>query len=195
MTQPNAGREAREQAKAYKSVFAPTPLVLDDRTVIEVPPHPNLRMLDDDAQAALEKLEFELESYDRYPEVYIPEQKGKDRNGDEISLPAQIVPGAVRLPYRKTNADGVAELLDPPYSVQVAKIALGDDYEKLRAGKVNGKRGSAADVWRIWNEQNYNVTDRVDADPKSDAGADDLAVVPAPDGERPVEVPSRSADS
>lgn len=195
MTQPNAGREAREQAKAYKSPFAPTPLKLDDGTVIEVPPHPNLRTLDDDAQAALEKLEFELESYDRYPEVYIPEQKGKDRNGDEIALPAQIVPGAVKMPYRKTNDDGVADLLDPPYSVQVAQLALGDeDYAKLRAGKVKGKRGSAAHVWRIWNEQSAGIADRRDADPKSDGGADDLAAVPTPDSERPVAVPS-PADS
>lgn len=193
-TNPNAGRQAREQAAAYDSVFAPRILTLDDGTEIAIPPHPNMRMLDDDAQAALERLEFELESYDRHPEVYIPEQKAKDRNGDEITLPAETKPGAVKLPYRKTNPQtGEPELLDPPYTVQVAQIALGaGDYAKLRAGKIGGRRGCAADVWRVWNNQGLDIARRQDDDSKSDDGPDVLEDVAAPDSERPVEVPSPS---
>lgn len=193
MTQPtNVGRQAREQATAYTSIFAPRELVLDDGTVIEIPPHPNLRMLDDDAQAALERLEFELESYDRHPDIYVPEQKSKDRNGDEIILPAETKPGAVKIPYRKTDpATGEAKLLDPPYTVQVAKIALGEAaYKKLRAGKVNGRRGSAADVWRIWNNQGLDLAEREASDSKSDVGVGVLEDVAAPDRVGPEPVPS-----
>lgn len=186
MTQPitTNSRDAREQAKAYNSIFAPRQLTLDDGTTIEIPPHPNLRMLDDDAQAALERLEFELESYDRHPEIYIPEQKVKDRGGNEMILPAETKPGPLKTPHRKTDPNTKkAELLDPPYTVQVAQIALGDDYAKLRAGKINGRKGSAADVWRVWNEQGQELVDRADADPKSDGSAEDLAGSPPPDGQ------------
>lgn len=178
MAQPkNAGREAQEQAKAYNSIFAPRELTLDDGTVIEVPPHPRLRMLDDDVLATLEELDFETESYDRGPEVYIPEQKVKDRAGNDMVLAAETRPGPLLLPYRK---DG--KLIKPPYSVRVAEVALGDDYLKLRAGKVDGHRGSAADVWRIWSEQSLEVTEREGSDTKSDGSTDDLADVPTPDG-------------
>lgn len=179
----NAGRQAREQADEYSSVFAPTPLKLDDGTVIKVPPHPNLRMLDDEAQAGLERLEFALESYDRHPDVYIPEQKVKDRSGNEMVLPPETKEGPLKLPHRKTNGD-VAELLDPPYTVQVAQIALGeDDYAKLRGGEIDGRRGSAADVWRIWNEQGLDIAERRAADSKSDGGAGVLEDVAATDSE------------
>lgn len=188
MTQPkraDAGREAQEQAKAYDSVFAPQKLKLDDGTEIEIPPHPNLRMFDDDALAALEKLNFELESYDRHPEIYIPEQKVKDRAGNEITLPSETRPGALKTnPHRKTDPDtGEAELLDPPYEVQVVQIALGDDYQTLRSGKINGKRGAARHVWQLWNEQSAGVAQRRDADPKSDGDADGVADVATPDSQ------------
>lgn len=193
MTQPtNVGRQAREQARAYSSIFSPRELVLDDGTVIEIPPHPNLRMLDDDAQAALERLEFELESYDRYPDIHVPEQKAVDRNGAEITLPAETKPGAVKIPYRKTDPQtGEVTLLDPPYTVQVAKIALGEAaYKKLRAGKVNGRRGSAADVWRIWNSQGLDLVEREAADSKSVSGSHVLEDVAAADRVGPEPVPS-----
>lgn len=182
--QPDSARTAREQADAYGSVFAPKELKLDDGTVIEVPPHPNLRLFDDDALAALEELNFKLESYDRHPEIYIPEQKVKDRAGNEIVLPAETRPGALKTnPHRKTDEDGNTTILNPPYEVQVVQIALGDDYETLRAGKVNGKRGAARHVWQLWNEQGAEVAARRDADPKSDDGADSVADVAAPDSQ------------
>jgi hypothetical protein len=178
----NAGRQAADQAEAYNSVFSPTPLKLDDGTVIKVPPHPNMRMFDDEAQAALERLEFELESYDRHPDIYIPEQTVKDKSGNEMKLPAETKPGPLKLPHRKTTGE-TSELLDPPYTVQVAKIALGDDYEKLRAGTIDGRKGSAANVWRIWNQQGLDIAERQAADSKSDGGTGVSADVAATDSE------------
>lgn len=185
-TVPNAGKEASEQAKAYGSPFAPRKLHLDGGGVIEVPPHPNLRMFDDDALAELEALNFELESYDRHPDRVIPAQSIKDKAGNILELPAETIPGALKTnPHRKTDPDTKAvTVMSPPYEVRVAKIALGEeDYAKLRAGKVDGRKGSAADVWRIWNEQGLEVADRQKSDSKSDGSSVDLAAVPTPDSE------------
>jgi hypothetical protein len=154
----NAGREAREQADAYDSIFGSTDLELDDGTVLKVPPHPSYGMLDDEAADQYEQLLFEMDTkYDREPDVHTPEQKLD--NG--IVLPAQVSRGAILTPYR---IDG--ERVTPPHNVRVAQIALGDDYDLLRAG---GK--SAADVWRIWGKQSIKVQERTQLDSKS-AGRD-----------------------
>ena len=50
--------------------------------------------------------------------------------------------------------------------MRVVKTVLGDDYARLRAGTVDGKRGNAGLVWKIWNEQNLAVIQRQAADPK-----------------------------
>jgi len=163
-TEPNAGLKAREQANAYDSLFADTPLELDNGEVILVPPHPDLGMLDDEAMAAYEELQFEMESYDREEDVFIPEQRLRNPDGTEsgVVLPATTQRGALKRPYRKNG-----ELVRPPHSVRVAKIALGEEgYAKLRAG---GK--SAADVWRIWSRQAAELRERQELDPKSDGGA------------------------
>lgn len=158
---PTAGVEANAQSREYGSPFAPTDLTLDDGTVIEIPPHPSLRILDDDVLADYEALLFEAESYDRGPDFYIPEQTAKDRSGNDITLPAETRPGALLVPYRK---DG--KLVSPPHSVQVVQVVLGEDYQRLRAGTVDGRRGSAGMVWRIWNEQNLGIAQRQAQDPK-----------------------------
>lgn len=181
MTQPtkpaNTGAIAADQAKAYDSVFAPRQLTLDDGTVIEVPPHPNLRMLDDDALAAWDQLWFELESYDHH-EVSLPERTVKDADGTEMVLPAETRQGALKVPYRKTDPEtGKTVLMDPPYEVRVAQIALGADYETLRAGKVKGARGAARHVWALWNAQGLDLTERQAADPKSVGRADGVEAV------------------
>jgi hypothetical protein len=161
-TAPEAAAEATAQAREYDSPFASTDLVLDDGTVIELPPHPNLRILDDDRLADYEALLFEAESYDRGPDFYIPEQQAKDSAGNPITLPAETRPGPLLVPYRKNG-----KLVTPPHSVRVVQTVLGeDDYAKLRAGTINGKRGSAGDVWKIWNEQNLGLIERRAADPK-----------------------------
>jgi hypothetical protein len=140
---PGAGTNAREQADAYDSMFASISLRLDDETVLSIPPHPSLGMLDDDQQEAYEELMFEIESYDRGPDV---EFNGK------------TFPGELKTPYRK---DGV--LIKPPHRTRVVQVALGETvYKQLLAGGRN-----AVDVWRCWHEQTQRITDRQASDSKS----------------------------
>jgi hypothetical protein len=152
---PGAGRRASEQAKEHDSVFAPMQLELDGGATIEVPPHPNLGMLDDDSQEQYEALLFEVDTeYDREPDIYIPEQK----LSSGAILPAETRRGDLKRPYRKNG-----ELVRPPHSVRVVQAALGETvYKQLREG---GK--SAADVWRLWNEQGMRIAERQAADSKS----------------------------
>ena len=165
MPQPVQGRRAREQAESYASVFGPSPLELADGTTIKVPPHPNLRMLDDAQMEAYEELMFEVESYDREPDVYIPEQKLD--NG--VILPAETRRGRLLEPFRKEG-----ELVKPPHSIRIVEVCLGPEaYAQLR-----NSGGNAADVWRVWNEQGLRIADRADVDPKSNGGARGLALLP-----------------
>lgn len=165
-------RKAREQAAAYRSMFAPTTMTLtypdDTSEEIELPPHPNLRLLDDDNLDAYEDLLFEAEeTYDREDDIVIPEQKLD--NG--IVLPAETRRGVLKTPYRITGDDGKAQLVKPPWSVKVCMACLGEDtYKKLQAA---GK--SAADVWAIWNEQGLELAERETADPKSVRGRTSVA--------------------
>ena len=155
---PDAARRARDQADAYGSVFAPTSLELSypegATEIVQIPPHPNLNMLDDEHQEAYEELMFEEEGYDREPDVYIPQQTLD--NG--VILPEETRKGRILLPHRK---DG--QLVKPPHSVRVVQVCLGEElYAKLRkAGK------NAADIWAIWNQQGLDLANRADADPKS----------------------------
>lgn len=171
-TAPDAGQQAREQADAYDSLFADIEMELNDGTTISIPPHPDLGMLDDDAMEQYEELQFEMESYDREEDIHIPEQRLKDSEGNEtgVVLPATTSPGALKRPYRKNG-----ELIKPPHSVRVARIALGDEgYQRLVAG---GK--SAGDVWRAWAKQAAELRDREASDSKSEGGSVDLEAVPS----------------
>ena len=173
-TDPNAGRQAREQADAYDSMFADIEMELDDGTTISIPPHPDLGMLDDEAMEQYEELQFEMESYDREEDIHIPEQRLKDANGNEngVVLPATTSPGALKRPYRKNG-----ELIKPPHSVRVARIALGEQgYQRLLAG---GR--SAGDVWRLWAKQAAELRDREASDSKSEGSSLDLEAVPSTD--------------
>lgn len=174
-TKPNMGPQARDQANAYKSVFADTPLELDNNQgTILIPPHPDFGMLDDDRMDAYEDLIFETESYDREPDIYIPEQKLD--NG--IVLPEETKRGNLIRPFRKTDENGVTKLIKPPHSVRVVQCALGEElYAKLKAG---GK--SAADVWRIWGEQGMEIRERRGRS-TPDGGAVALAAVPEADSQ------------
>jgi hypothetical protein len=170
-TAPNAGAQAREQADAYDSLFADIQMELNDGTTISIPPHPDLGMLDDEAMEQYEELQFEMESYDREEDIHIPEQRLKDADGNEngVVLPATTSLGALKRPYRKNG-----ELIKPPHSVRVARIALGEaGYQRLIAG---GK--SAGDVWRAWAKQAAELRDREAADSKSEGSSVDLAAVP-----------------
>lgn len=175
-TAPNAGAQARAQANVYDSVFADTKLELDDGSFISIPPHPDLGMLDDDQMDEYEDLVMEIETYDREEDIFIPEQRLLDANGNEtgVVLPATTERGQVKRPFRK---DGIR--VKPAYSVRVAKIALGEEgYKRLRAG---GR--SAKDVWRIWGRQAAELAARSAADDKSDGSALGLAAISTPDSE------------
>jgi hypothetical protein len=94
-----------------------------------------------------------MESYDREPDIFIPEQRLKDSNGNEtgVVLPSDTQQGALKHPYRKDRV-----LIKPPHSVRVVKAALGEtDFKRLREG---GR--SAADVWKIWGAQGLEVKQR-----------------------------------
>lgn len=171
-TAPNAGDQAREQATEYDSVFKDTVLTLDDGTTINVPPHPDLAMLNDEAMQEYEEYQFEMESYDREDDIIIPEQRLLDADGREtgVVLPGSVQRGALKRPFRKDD-----ELIRPPHSVRVAKIALGaENYARLVAG---GK--SAADVWRIWGTQAAELRRRQESDSKSDGSAVAMEAVSA----------------
>jgi hypothetical protein len=179
---PNAAQDAREQARTYRSIFAGPILTFDDGTTMELPPHPNLRMFDEDTLAAYDELLFDVETNcDRSPDVWIPEQKVKDSEGNEITLPATLRRGELLTPLRKT-VDGKTELVKPPHEVRLVRTILGDkQYQVLRSKTVNGRKAGANDVWRSWNERGEDLMERRDADPKSDDGAVDSAPVPAAD--------------
>jgi len=173
-TAANAARQAREQAEAYDSIFSDTDIELDDGTTVSIPPHPDLGMLDDEQMAEYEELLVEIEEYDREEDIFIPEQRLLDSEGNEtgVVLPSSTQQGALKRPFRK---DGV--LVKPPHSVRVAQIALGEsEYKRLREG---GR--SAADVWRVWGKQAAKLKERQDGDPKSVGGGLDLAAISTSD--------------
>lgn len=174
----HAGTQAREQSAEYGGIWNSTPLKLDDGTVIHVPPDPRHRLLDDDQMDAYDALVFESESYDRGDEVVIPPQKVYDNNGNVVTeLPAQTRPGMLLVPHRK---DGV--LITPSWEVAVVKAALGpDDYATLRAGEIDGQRGTARHIQQVWADHNAKIRERQAADSKSAGGTVDLAPVPEAD--------------
>ncbi len=188
----NAGRDARAQAAEYVvDYFASTPLTLDDGTVIHVPPDPRLRLLDDDQQAVYDALLLESESFDRGPDIVIPPQQVRDKEGNLVNtLPEQRQPGPLLVPYRKTDENGVTRPIAPSWEMRVVKAALGDeDYAKLRAGTINGVRGASRHIQQIWMEQNLKLEERRAADPKSAGSTGDSAPVSAPDPQGPGPVP------
>lgn len=170
---PDAQAEALEQAEEYGGLFAPTPLVLDDGTVIKIPPHPEYGMLPDEAMDLYDELLFMVDTvYERDEDVFIPEQKLA--NG--VTLPATTQRGQLKRPFR-IKRDGGSELVKPSHTTKLVRIALGDDYEKLKPG---GK--SSADVWKIWQEQSLRIRERQARDSKSNGSTVAVAPVPKADG-------------
>lgn len=170
----DAQAEALDQAEEYQGLFAPTPLTLDNGDVIKIPPHPEYGMLPDEAMDLYDELLFMVDTvYERDEDVYIPEQKLD--NG--ITLPATTQRGALKRPFRIKRENGVSELVKPSHTTKLVRIALGDDYEKLKPG---GK--SSADVWKIWQEQSLRIRERQARDSKSASGPVAVAPVPKANG-------------
>lgn len=164
MSSNNTAARARAQAGAYDSVFAPTLFDLGNGETLEIPPHPSFSMLDDEKQQAYEELQFEIESCDRAPDVYVPEME----LDSGVVLPAETKRGALLIPYRKNG-----ELVTPPYSVRLVKTALGEqDWAKLKAAGKN-----AADVIKIWHEQSLRIAERQASDPFRNGSPSPLASV------------------
>lgn len=176
-TSDTAAAEALRQADEYESVFGTTDLELDNGDVIKIPPHPDYGMLDDDCMAAYEELMFKLDTqYDREDDIFIPEQRLKDSDGNEtgVVLPASTRRGDLKTPYR---IDG--KLVKPPHGIQVVIAALGQEtYDKLKAG---GK--SSKDVWKIWGETAAQIRARQQRDTFRSGGSVDLAPVSKTDSE------------
>lgn len=152
----NAGpaEDAQLQADEYDSLFGSKPLKLDNGEVLMIPLHPSFGMLDDDRTEDYEDLLMEIETYDRAPDIFIPETKLEDG----AIVPSETIKGELLRPYRK---DGVR--VRPAHSVRVVQVALGmEAYQKLRDG---GK--SAADVWKIWGKQGLEIQARSQGDSKS----------------------------
>lgn len=169
---PTAGpaEEARAQAEAYDSLFASRPLELDDGAVIQVPPHPDLGMLDDDRMEDYEDLLMEVETYDRKPDVTIPDET----LASGVVVPGETIKGDLLRPYRR---DGIR--VKPAHSIRVVQAALGVDvYQALRDG---GR--SAADVWKVWGKQGLEVQARQQVDSKSASDAVALDAVAEADSE------------
>lgn len=181
----DSGQEAQDQAQANSSIFAPKTLYFDDGSQMVIPPHPSLRMMRSDRLEEYDELMFTADTeYERGPEVYIPEQTVKDRNGDEMKLPAETRPGNLLVPYRKRNAAGKVELVKPPHEVKVVQVVLGEDkYKELTSKTIDGRPVDTSDVWDVWNGNRSELLERRDADPKSDAGPSVLEDAPAPDRE------------
>ena len=180
----DAAADAREQAQVYDSIFEPATLTFDDGSVLEIPPHPNLRMLDPDEQAAYDLLVFESKSYDREPDIVVPPQKVYDKNTKQLitTIPESTRPGPLIVPHQKTDENGVAQLITPSWEERTVRAALGEaKYTQLRAGTINGRHGTPRDVWNHWNRQNLAVSKRADEDDKSAGGAVDVAPVPEAD--------------
>lgn len=176
-TSPDAAAEAREQADEYESLFGTTDLELDNGDdPVKIPPHPDFGIVDDDRIAAYEQLLFERDTeYEREPDIFIPERQ----LGEGSMIPAETIRGALRHPYRRRGEDGKSVLVSPPFSVQVARAALGDEeYDRLRAG---GR--SAADVWKIWGIKSLKMKERQAGDSKSIGSALALASVPETDSQ------------
>lgn len=188
-----AAAAARDQAAEYDSPFAPITLRFDDGTTMEIPPHPNLRLLDDDCLAAYDALVFESQSYDRAPDIHVPPQKIYDQHTKKLvtTLPATTQRGQLLMPFQKGG-----ELVTPPWEIKVVIAALGQEvYDELRTRTIDGKRAGALNVQRAWTESQGRVKEREAEDPKSDGSTVDLAPVSEGDSAGSAPVPQRPEDS
>lgn len=166
--------EAVEQAEEYDSIFAPMPLELDNGEILMIPPHPDYGMLDDDSLEAYDELKFRVDTeYEREPDTYVPEQTVED-NGQTLTIPAETIRGALRIPYRIRDENGRVQLVKPPHQIQVVRIALGaEGFARLKAGGKN-----ASDVFALWSKRSIEIRNRALRDSKSAGVPVDLAAVP-----------------
>lgn len=143
-SQFSSPREAREQAAEAQGFLAGVEIKVGDETY-EIPQR---GLLDDDQADRFYALELETESWDREPDITLPD--GTTRSG------------SLKRPYRKNG-----KLIQPNYAVRVAIALWGEErYKKYKAGG-----GRAADVTAALAMLDRRVEERIIVDPKSAAGA------------------------
>lgn len=172
---PRKTTEAQEQADEFGG-FARSATVVAHKSG-EKFTVPSVVLLDDDQLVAYEKLHFELNRCDRWPDVESPQQRFINKNPDgtvvETEIGAHTQRGDFIQPYQK---DGV--LVEPPYSIQLATIYWGTEgYAKFKAGG-----GRSAEIPEKLRELNTQLQERAAADSKSAGSNGDLA--PGTDGDR-----------
>lgn len=127
---------------------------------------------------AYNQLHHRINKCDKWPDAQAPEQRMRSVQPDgtevETFIGARVIPGEYIEPYQE---DGV--LVEPPYEIQVARIALGDEqYEKFEEAG-----GSPREVVEVLAELRRGVQKRADADDKSVGSVSVLAAVPSPDSQ------------
>lgn len=127
---------------------------------------------------AYNKLHHRMNKCDRWPDTEQPEQRMKSVQPDgtevETYTGARTIRGDFIEPYQE---DG--ELVDPPYEVQAARIAMGDaEYDRFEAAD-----GSPYQVVLLLRDLRAGVQKRADADDKSVGSDRVLAAVPTPDSQ------------
>jgi hypothetical protein len=171
MAEPNkerrrySPREAREQAAEATGFLASIEIEVNGE-VFEIPQR---GLMDDEQRDALNEVELETESWDRNPDVEIPEQRLKDKEGNETEvIPPRTIRGGLKIPYRKGE-----NLIKPAYPVRVAVAVLGEEgYKRFKAGG-----GRASDVTAILAQLDKKVEKRESFRSESAGGDSDMAAV------------------
>lgn len=165
---PRKTAEAQEQADEFGG-FARSATVVAHKTG-EKFTVPSVVLLDDDQLIAYEKLHFELNQCDRWPDTENPKQrfvnKGIDGTEVETEVGAHTQRGDFMQPYQKDGA-----LIEPPYSIRLAIIFWGEtDYQRFKAGG-----GRSAEIPEKLRELNAQIQERAAADSKSAGSSEGLA--------------------
>jgi hypothetical protein len=153
--EPKTFEAARQQAAEYLGFLDGVKVRTERGDVFEIP---NPSLLDDDQQTRFDKLQLEIESWDRHEDIL----------NEDGSVRTE---GALKEPNRKDN-----ELVEN-YNIQLAKAIFGDRYEAFKTAG-----GRASDVSTIWWKMNKQLADRRAADSKSAGSTEDVA--PVPDSDR-----------
>jgi hypothetical protein len=165
---PRKTAEAQEQADEFGG-FARSATVVAHKSG-EKFQVPSVILLDDDQLIAYEKLHFELNQCDRWPDVENPKQRFVNKNPDgsevETEIGAHTIRGDFIQPYQKDGA-----LVEPPYSIQLAILFWGaEGYQRFKKGG-----GRSAEIPEKLRELNSQIKERSAADSKSAGSDGDLA--------------------
>ncbi|WP_218014516.1 hypothetical protein [Mycolicibacterium palauense] len=204
-TAADSGYDSIEDARAQAAEYYGFPvgedirLTLPDGTV-ETFTVPFPGMLTDEQQERWDELQFEIEQCDRHPDIVIPDHKLTHRDAvgervtakgdhvttetdcvieDETFEPGRTIRGELLIPYRKTEPNGEATLLQPPYNARVAIALWGEERYKLF--RDNG--GQSRLIGLLQTKMQREFEERKSSDPKSRDSDGDLDSVPETDSD------------